>query len=315
MVPPQYGNYGGAPRGPKQNIQEAAQELAERKHRESRYLASKYDARGLGSTEAGGWLEDEYKVEPRAHVDRTEAAERLAAVKHPFPWAAEANQRWAAASTHANRASQEPMRGHGKRLYKASEDPTRPQALPPLMPRLHRPGRRSPTLNLFAGNPSYEPRAARHPGAQQSSVFSAGEGKAYDYIDRKKPPRLYENAYKKLNSTVFSQHGAAGGGGGGLPTSAVGGGAAAAALGGADGAGGILGEPAPAGDAQDLGMGVLVGFLLGFVAMICLVEGSVSQRMRLGICIGVSLQLAATALRVLQAQGAGGQQAGLAGVF
>ena len=93
MVPPQYGNYGGAPRGPKQNIQEAAQELAERKHRESRYLASKYDARGLGSTEAGGWLEDEYKVEPRAHVDRTEAAERLAAVKHPFPWAAEANQR------------------------------------------------------------------------------------------------------------------------------------------------------------------------------------------------------------------------------
>ena len=106
-----------------------------------------------------------------------------------------------------------------------------------------------------------------------------------------------------------------GGGGGGLPTSAVGGGAAAAALGGADGAGGILGEPAPAGDAQDLGMGVLVGFLLGFVAMICLVEGSVSQRMRLGICMGVSLQLAATALRVLQAQGAGGQQAGLAGVF
>ena len=106
-----------------------------------------------------------------------------------------------------------------------------------------------------------------------------------------------------------------GGDGGGLPTSAVGGGAAAAALGGADGAGGILGEPAPAGDAQDLGMGVLVGFLLGFVAMICLVEGSVSQRMRLGICIGVSLQLAATALRVLQAQGAGGQQAGLAGVF
>ena len=106
-----------------------------------------------------------------------------------------------------------------------------------------------------------------------------------------------------------------GGGGGGLPTSAVGGGAAAAALGGADGAGGILGEPAPAGDAQDLGMGVLVGFLLGFVAMICLVEGSVSQRMRLGICIGVSLQLAATALRVLQAQGTGGQQAGLAGVF
>ena len=217
MVPPQYGNYGGAPRGPKQNIQEAAQELAERKHRESRYLASKYDARGLGSTEAGGWLEDEYKVEPRAHVDRTEAAERLAAVKHPFPWAAEANQRWAAASTHANRASQEPMRGHGKRLYKASEDPTRPQALPPLMPRLHRPGRRSPTLNLFAGNPSYEPRAARHPGAQQSSVFSAGEGKAYDYIDRKKHPRLYENAYKKLNSTVFSQHGAAGGGGRGGP--------------------------------------------------------------------------------------------------
>ena len=106
-----------------------------------------------------------------------------------------------------------------------------------------------------------------------------------------------------------------GGGGGGLPTSAVGGGAAAAALGGADGAGGILGEPAPAGDAQDLGMGVLVGFLLGFVAMICLVEGSVSQRMRLGICIGVSLQLGATALRVLQSQGAGRSQAGLAGPF
>ena len=217
MVPPQYGNYGGAPRGPKKKIQEAGQELAERKHRESRYLASKYDARVLGSTEAGGWLEDEYKVEPRAHVDRTEAAKRLAAVKHLFLWAAEANQRWAAASMHASRASQEPTRGHGKRLHKASEDPTRPQALPPLMPRLHRPGRRSPTLNLFAGNPSYEPRAARHPGAQQSSVFSAGEGKAYDYIDRKKHPRLYENAYKKLNSTVFSQHGAAGGWGGEAP--------------------------------------------------------------------------------------------------
>ena len=88
-----------------------------------------------------------------------------------------------------------------------------------------------------------------------------------------------------------------------------------AALAGAESAGGILGEPAPAGDAQDLGMGVLVGFLLGFVAMICLVEGSVSQRMRLGICIGVSLQLAATALRVLQSQGAGRSQAGLAGPF
>ena len=194
-------------------------DLAQKKHRESRFMATKYDARGLGSTESGGWLEDEYKVEARAHVDRTEAAERLAAVKHPFPWA-EANQRWAAASTHANRTSQEPTRGHGKRLYKASEDSTRPQVLPPLMPRLQRPGRRSPTLNLFAGNPSYEPRAARHQGAQQSSVFSGGEGKAYEYIDRKKHPRLYENAYKKLNSTgrpLFSQHGAAAGGAGEAP--------------------------------------------------------------------------------------------------
>ena len=216
MPPSQYGNYGGSPRAPKQNIQEAAVDLAQKKHRESRFMATKYDARGLGSTESGGWLEDEYKVEARAHVDRTEAAERLAAVKHPFPWA-EANQRWAAASTHANRTSQEPTRGHGKRLYKASEDSTRPQVLPPLMPRLQRPGRRSPTLNLFAGNPSYEPRAARHQGAQQSSVFSGGEGKAYEYIDRKKHPRLYENAYKKLNSTVFSQHGAAAGGAGEAP--------------------------------------------------------------------------------------------------
>ena len=212
----QYGNYGGDSLGggKKWSIPEAAQELAQRKHKDSRFMATKYDARGLGSTEAGGWLEDEYTVAPRAHVDRAEAAEKLAAAKHAFPWG-EPGTHWSSASTHANQSSEEPARGYGKRLYKPIDDAKRPQVLPPLMPRLQRPGRRSPTLNLFAGTPSYEPRAGRHRGAQQSSVFSAGEGKAYDYIDRKKHPRLYENAYKKLNSTVFSQHGGAGGGGGG----------------------------------------------------------------------------------------------------
>ena len=85
----------------------------------------------------------------------------------------------------------------------------------------------------------------------------------------------------------------------------------AAALAGAEAGAGVLGEPAPLGDAQDLGMGVLVGFLLGFLAMICLVEGSVSQRMRLGICVGVSLQLAATAVRIMHHAPGSGSPAGI----
>ena len=67
------------------------------------------------------------------------------------------------------------------------------------------------------------------------------------------------------------------------------------------------------GESSDVGLGIMLGLLLGFVSVVCLVEGGLSPRLRLGICIGVSLQLMFATFRII-GRHAGDQKDGIFGI-
>ena len=57
-------------------------------------------------------------------------------------------------------------------------------------------------------------------------------------------------------------------------------------------AGGVgIGRRAREGDISDFALGCAVGLLLGFVAMMCLLEPTASRRMRAGLFLGVCLNI------------------------
>ena len=229
----QYGRHDRARAVMKQQLEQRnAREQDVMRSIDARMHASRYRARGLGSTEAGEYLESDYRgMEPKAHCDRAAAAASISATADPFPWLPDKpesrQKRWNVISTQANRPTyvngpvqHDPtVRGGRRKFQRQPPNLSIRQDLPPIQRHEHR-GKKvewKGESTVFSATPP-EKGFSRERSAFEKEIskrrqlshvldnsHNVTEKDSAYYLDRRKPPKKLEIAHKKLSSTVFDE--------------------------------------------------------------------------------------------------------------